>query len=95
MCDDTVHTPADVLEWTWFLNSFSKGFVYDFMYGDKDTYGVAFGLAGKAHMYQHINTPPGERVSALQAPTQPDVHTPDAALKLLVRYLPCLFVEEG
>eukprot|EP00882_Tetradesmus_deserticola_P030000 GHRQ01033651.1.p3 GENE.GHRQ01033651.1~~GHRQ01033651.1.p3 ORF type:complete len:218 (+),score=91.79 GHRQ01033651.1:1480-2133(+) len=49
----------DVLEWTWFLNSFSDKHIYDFMYGDKDTYGVAFGMAGKAHMYQHINVPPG------------------------------------
>eukprot|EP00882_Tetradesmus_deserticola_P022210 GHRQ01024103.1.p1 GENE.GHRQ01024103.1~~GHRQ01024103.1.p1 ORF type:complete len:287 (+),score=92.86 GHRQ01024103.1:2155-3015(+) len=50
---------SDVLEWTWFLNSFSDKHIYDFMYGDKDTYGVAFGMAGKAHMYQHINVPPG------------------------------------
>eukprot|EP00775_Hariotina_reticulata_P006257 gene6257-6495_t len=49
----------DVLEWTWFLNSFSDGHVYNYVYGDKDTYGVAFALAGKAHMYQHMNTPPG------------------------------------
>lgn len=28
------------------------------MYGDKDTYGLAFALAGKAHLYQHVNTPP-------------------------------------
>eukprot|EP00878_Enallax_costatus_P040548 GHUV01046855.1.p3 GENE.GHUV01046855.1~~GHUV01046855.1.p3 ORF type:complete len:120 (-),score=34.15 GHUV01046855.1:107-466(-) len=49
----------DVLEWTWFLNAFSKGFIYDYMRGDKDTYAVAFGLAGKAHLYQHINVPPG------------------------------------
>jgi hypothetical protein len=51
---------ADVLEWTWFLNSFSDKHIYDFMYGDKDTFGVGFGLAGKAHFYQHINVPPGE-----------------------------------
>jgi hypothetical protein len=51
---------ADVLEWTWFLNAFSKGHLYEFMYGDKDTYSVAFGLANKAHMYQHMNMPPGE-----------------------------------
>jgi pectate lyase len=53
--------PSDVLEWTWFLNSFSDKHIYDFMYGDKDTFGVGFGLAGKAHMYQHINVPPGEK----------------------------------
>jgi hypothetical protein len=49
-----------MLEWTWFLNSFSKGHLYEFMYGDKDTYGLAFALANKAHMYQHINMPPGK-----------------------------------
>lgn len=49
-----------MLEWTWFLNAFSKGHLYEFMYGDKDTYGVGFALAGKAHMYQHMNMPPGE-----------------------------------
>jgi hypothetical protein len=49
-----------VLEWTWFLNSFSKGHLYEFMYGDKDTYGLAFALANKAHMYQHVNMPPGK-----------------------------------
>jgi hypothetical protein len=49
-----------MLEWTWFLNSFSdKGGVYDFMYGDKDTYGVGFAMAGKAHLYTHVNVPPG------------------------------------
>jgi hypothetical protein len=57
---------ADVLEWTWFLNSFSDGHIYDFVYGDKDTYGVAFALAGKAHMYQHMNTPPGAYPSAVR-----------------------------
>jgi hypothetical protein len=56
--------PSDVLEWTWFLNSFSDKHIYDFMYGDKDTFGVGFGLAGKAHLYQHINVPPGERGAA-------------------------------
>lgn len=49
-----------MLEWTWFLNSFSKGHLYEFMYGDKDTYGLAFTLANKAHMYQHVNMPPGK-----------------------------------
>jgi hypothetical protein len=56
---------ADVLEWTWFLNSFSDKHIYDFMYGDKDTFGVGFGLAGKAHMYQHMNVPPGEELHTL------------------------------
>jgi hypothetical protein len=51
----------DVLEWTWFLNTFSddKSGVYSMMYGDKDTYMLGFALAGKAHHYQQINMPPG------------------------------------
>lgn len=57
-------TTTDVLEWTWFLNAFSKGHLYEFMYGDKDTYGLAFALAGKAHMYTHVNMPPGEGTAA-------------------------------
>jgi hypothetical protein len=56
---------ADALEWTWFVNSFSKGHMYEFMYGDKDTYGLGFALAGKAHMYTHVNMPPGAWVRAL------------------------------
>ena len=52
--------PADVLEWAWYLNSFGKDGVYKFMWGDKDSFMVAFALAGKAHMYQVVNTPPGE-----------------------------------
>ena len=52
-----------MLEWTWFLNSFSKGHLYEFMYGDKDTYGVAMAMAGKAHMYTHMNMPPGEHTA--------------------------------
>ena len=53
----------DALEWAWWLNSWSlpggKGGPYDFMYGDKDTYGLGFALAGKAHVYQHAPLPPG------------------------------------
>lgn len=38
---------ADVLEWLWFLNS-HPDVTYKSMYGDKDTFRLAFHLAGKA-----------------------------------------------
>lgn len=56
---DVPPCPADVLEWAWYLNSFGKDGVYKFMWGDKDSFGVAFAMAGKAHMYQQVNVPPG------------------------------------
>ena len=42
---------ADVLEWLWLLNSHPET-VYKLMYGDKDTFRLAFHLAGKAGAYQ-------------------------------------------
>ncbi|KAI8472516.1 MAG: mannosyltransferase putative-domain-containing protein [Monoraphidium minutum] len=56
MVDRTRH--LDVLEWVWFLNSFGDKHVYEFMYGDKDTYGLGFSMAGKGHLYQQVNIPP-------------------------------------
>lgn len=44
---------ADVLEWLWFLNSHRKP-VFDWMWGDKDTYRLAFALAGKADSFQLV-----------------------------------------
>lgn len=38
---------ADVLEWLWFLNSHPE-VMYKVMHGDKDTFRLAFHLAGKA-----------------------------------------------
>ena len=37
---------SDVLEWLWFLNSHQR-LVSDWMWGDKDTFRLAFALAGK------------------------------------------------
>lgn len=45
---------ADVLEWLWFLNSHRKP-VSDWMWGDKDTYRLAFALAGKADAFQQVS----------------------------------------
>ena len=39
-----------MLEWLWFLNS-HPGVTYRNMYGDKDTFRLAFHLAGKASAF--------------------------------------------
>jgi hypothetical protein len=44
---------ADVLEWLWLLNA-HKGLVYQCLVGDKDTYRLAFELAGKGRDYQQV-----------------------------------------
>ncbi len=43
-----------MLEWLWFLNSHKKP-VSDWMWGDKDTYRLAFALAGKADAFQQVS----------------------------------------
>ncbi|KAK9839306.1 hypothetical protein WJX81_006877 [Elliptochloris bilobata] len=48
---------ADVLEWLWFLNS-HPDVVYKNMYGDKDTFRLAFHLAGKPSAFWQVPTPP-------------------------------------
>ena len=54
---------ADVLEWVWFLNSHPEA-VYGTMYGDKDTFPLAFHLARKGDIYNQIPTPPGAVLDA-------------------------------
>ena len=44
---------ADVLEWLWFLNSHRKP-IFDWLWGDKDTYRLAFALAGKVENFQLV-----------------------------------------
>lgn len=48
---------ADVLEWVWFLNSYPE-VMYRTMYGDKDTFRIAFHLAGKAEMFSQVRVWP-------------------------------------
>ncbi|CAL8463979.1 g3514 [Coccomyxa elongata] len=48
---------SDVLEWLWFLNSHADT-IYKLMYGDKDTFSLAFHLAGKAEQYHQVAIPP-------------------------------------
>ena len=45
-----------MLEWLWFLNSHRQP-VSDWMWGDKDTYRLAFALAGKADAFQQVSHP--------------------------------------
>lgn len=55
---------ADVLEWLWFLNS-HPGVTYKNMYGDKDTFRLAFSLAGKASAFwQALTLPPSPSTPA-------------------------------
>ena len=44
---------ADALEWLWFVNSYSE-VIYKLMYGDKDTFRLAFALAGKSDFYEQV-----------------------------------------
>lgn len=44
---------ADVAEWALWINSFSDS-VYRAVWGDKDTYALAFAVAGKAHVFNQI-----------------------------------------
>ena len=36
------------------------------LWGDKDTFGIAFAAAGKAHLYSQVAVPPGMKDSTLQ-----------------------------
>ena len=40
-----------MIELLWFLNSWGSELVYDLSYGDKDTFSLAFCLAGKPEQY--------------------------------------------
>jgi hypothetical protein len=50
---------ADVLEYLFWINSFADT-VYREVHGDKDTFPLAFAVAGKAHEYSQMPVPPGE-----------------------------------
>ncbi|KAG2500725.1 hypothetical protein HYH03_001489 [Edaphochlamys debaryana] len=56
MVDRTRH--LDMLEWAWWLNSMGKDVTYKYVYGDKDTFGVAFAMAGKPTAYYQVPIPP-------------------------------------
>lgn len=56
---------ADVLEWVWFLNAHAE-LLYKHMLGDKDTFEIAFVLAGKEALYNRNPLGPGLPLSRLQ-----------------------------
>jgi hypothetical protein len=46
--------PADVLEYLWWINSHSR-VMYKILYGDKDTFSLAFAAAGEpARHFGHL-----------------------------------------
>ncbi|KAI8474523.1 MAG: mannosyltransferase putative-domain-containing protein [Monoraphidium minutum] len=49
---------ADVAEYAAWINSFSD-VMYHAVWGDKDTYSLAFGVAGKADLFSQVQVPPG------------------------------------
>ncbi|WIA39986.1 hypothetical protein OEZ86_013414 [Tetradesmus obliquus] len=57
LLDRSAH--ADVLEWLWLLNS-HRELVYECVVGDKDTFRMAFALAGKQQHYIQVSEPPQE-----------------------------------
>ena len=50
---------ADALEWLWFVNSHSE-VIYKLMYGDKDTFRLAFALAGKSNFFEQVRCDPAD-----------------------------------
>lgn len=44
---------ADVAEWALWINSFGD-VLYKALWGDKDTYSMAFAVAGKAHLFNQL-----------------------------------------
>lgn len=44
---------GDVAEWALWINSFGDS-VYRALWGDKDTYALAFAVAGKAHAFNQL-----------------------------------------
>ena len=51
LCGACRRRHADVIELLWFLNSWGSELVYGLSYGDKDTFSLAFSLAGKPEQY--------------------------------------------
>ena len=46
---------ADVLEYLWLLNGAGSAYTYTQLHGDKDTFYVAFELAGKREHYMRVS----------------------------------------
>ncbi|CAK0786177.1 hypothetical protein CVIRNUC_009390 [Coccomyxa viridis] len=61
---------ADALEWLWFVNSHAE-VVYRLMYGDKDTFRLAFALAGKSDYFEQVSLPPSCPLDASEDNAEP------------------------
>lgn len=59
----------DVLEYVLALNEHS-GVTYNYMYGDKDTFRLAFALAGKLQEYWQVRHSPGSTFTTMEASTE-------------------------
>ncbi|WIA35119.1 hypothetical protein OEZ86_003600 [Tetradesmus obliquus] len=74
----------DVLEWLFWLNSRSNE-TYQHMHGDKDTYRLAFGLAGKLAQHRQVALQPRDAMAVVMPPGEMPYlqhqgmvqHTPD------------------
>lgn len=57
LLDLAVH--ADVVQYVWLINSFADKLYWKGLHGDKDTFALAFAMAGKAHCYGQVQVHPG------------------------------------
>ncbi len=48
---------ADVAEWALWVNTYGDD-IYKAVWGDKDTWSLAFGVAGKAHAFNQLQVGP-------------------------------------
>ncbi len=64
-----------MLEWAWFLNSHPEA-VYRTMYGDKDTFRLAYHLAGKPEAFAQVATPPRAVLDATPEDVRPPFFPP-------------------
>ena len=57
----------DVLQWLWFVTA-NSDFFYPKMHGDKDTYRLAFALAGRLDQYNQVKAGPRLGLAPLKRP---------------------------
>lgn len=60
-----------MLQWLWFLNLHGPGALYEKMHGDKDTYRLAFELAGKGASFAQLPRPPVQALCDCPAHVSP------------------------
>ncbi|KAK9807589.1 hypothetical protein WJX72_003512 [[Myrmecia] bisecta] len=63
---------ADVIEWVWFLNSYGPGGIYQHTWSDKETYQLAFHLAGKPGDFQQVKQRPRSIMCRIGPDTEDD-----------------------